>query len=126
MPYAEQVKYVVRQHVLDSVSEFPSLACSVTRFTHNDGSDVSTPPVPSPPLPLLQEQRGGKIIDKKLQIFLLLFSSFFPRPLVGQHIEARGHCTDVFSRKEVQLAVDSVVGRGLPESASSCLSHADE
>mmetsp|Transcript_9855 Transcript_9855/g.18553 ORF Transcript_9855/g.18553 Transcript_9855/m.18553 type:complete len:187 (-) Transcript_9855:5788-6348(-) len=77
LPYAEQVKYVVRQHVLDSVSEFPSLACSVTRFTHNDGSDVSTPPVPSPPLPLLQEQRGGKIIDKKLQIFLLLSSPFF-------------------------------------------------
>lgn len=40
LPYEEQAKYVVRQHILDLVSEFPSLSVSVTGFTHNDGRDV--------------------------------------------------------------------------------------
>ncbi|QDZ20565.1 protein ELC [Chloropicon primus] len=40
LPYPEQEKYIIRQHILDVVSEFPSLAVSVTGFTHNDGRDV--------------------------------------------------------------------------------------
>ena len=41
LPYQENEKYVVRQHVLDIVSEFPSLSVTATTYTHNDGSNVS-------------------------------------------------------------------------------------
>mmetsp|Transcript_1104 Transcript_1104/g.3050 ORF Transcript_1104/g.3050 Transcript_1104/m.3050 type:complete len:537 (+) Transcript_1104:245-1855(+) len=40
LPYEEQVKYGVRQHVLDAVGEFPSLSVSVATFTHNNGNNV--------------------------------------------------------------------------------------
>jgi hypothetical protein len=41
LPYQENEKYVVRQHVLDIVSEFPSLSVTATTYTHNDGSNVN-------------------------------------------------------------------------------------
>ncbi|BDA41500.1 Tumor susceptibility gene 101 protein [Coccomyxa sp. Obi] len=40
LPYSENVKYVIRQHLLDLVSEFPTLILKKQPYTHTNGSTV--------------------------------------------------------------------------------------
>lgn len=51
LPYSEDVKWQVRQHIIDLVAEFRSLSVGVSNFTHNDGRTVCERASPSPPTP---------------------------------------------------------------------------
>ena len=41
LPYAEDVKWTVRQQLLDMVTEFPSLKIATGRYTYNDGRQLA-------------------------------------------------------------------------------------